>query len=106
MGQKSSPIILRLSLLRNWSSNWYAEDKKVPLLINEDYRIRNFINNYYPLGTIARVEIQRLKKENEENIEIFLHTPKIGVVVGSDNKEKNKLVQEVYKLIKKILIFM
>ncbi|EMR14396.1 MAG: 30S ribosomal protein S3 [Sweet potato little leaf phytoplasma] len=101
MGQKSSPIILRLSLLRNWSSNWYAEDKKVPLLINEDYRIRNFINNYYPLGTIARVEIQRLKKENEENIEIFLHTPKIGVVVGSDNKEKNKLVQEVYKLIKK-----
>ncbi|MDV3194611.1 MAG: hypothetical protein Q8886_02760 [Candidatus Phytoplasma australasiaticum] len=32
MGQKSSPIILRLSLLRNWSSNWYAEDKITPFL--------------------------------------------------------------------------
>lgn len=71
MGQKSSPIILRLSLLRNWSSNWYAEDKKVPLLINEDYRIRNFINNYYPLGTIARVEIQRLKKKMKKILKFF-----------------------------------
>ncbi|MDO8063929.1 30S ribosomal protein S3 [Candidatus Phytoplasma bonamiae] len=101
MGQKSSPIVLRLSLLRNWASNWYAEDKKVPSLIHEDYNIRKFINDYYPLGTIARVEIQRLKKNNKENIDIFLYTPKIGVVVGSDNKEKNKLVQEIYKLIKK-----
>ncbi|MDO8060158.1 30S ribosomal protein S3 [Candidatus Phytoplasma citri] len=101
MGQKSSPIVLRLSLLRNWASNWYSEDKKVPLLIHEDYNLRKFINNYYPLGTIARVEIQRFKKDNEENIEIFLHTPKIGVVIGADNKEKNKLVQEIYKLIKK-----
>ncbi|MDO7983421.1 30S ribosomal protein S3 ['Bituminaria bituminosa' little leaf phytoplasma] len=101
MGQKSSPIALRLSLLRNWASNWYIEDKKVPSLIHEDYNLRKFINDYYPLGTIARVEIQRLKKDNKENIDIFLYTPKIGVVIGSDNKEKNKLVQEIYKLIKK-----
>ncbi|MDV3158171.1 MAG: 30S ribosomal protein S3, partial [Pigeon pea little leaf phytoplasma] len=101
MGQKSSPIALRLSLLRNWASNWYTEDKKVPSLIHEDYNLRKFINDYYPLGTIARVEIQRLKKDNKENIDIFLYTPKIGVVIGSDNKEKNKLVQEIYKLIKK-----
>nr|AIK97556.1 ribosomal protein S3 ['Crotalaria juncea' phytoplasma L32] len=101
MGQKSSPISLRLSLFRNWSSNWYAGDKMVPLLIQEDYRIRECISNYYPLATIARVEIQRLKKNNEENIEIFLHTPKIGIVVGAENKEKNKLIEKISNLIKK-----
>ncbi|MDO8168121.1 30S ribosomal protein S3 [Candidatus Phytoplasma melaleucae] len=101
MGQKSSPIGLRLSLLKNWSSKWYAEDKQVPVLIHEDYRIRTFISNYYTKGTISLVEIQRLKKTNKEEVQIYLHTAKLGIVIGTDNKQKNKLIQSIQKLIQK-----
>ncbi|MGE9276857.1 MAG: 30S ribosomal protein S3 [Candidatus Phytoplasma pruni] len=104
MGQKSSPIGLRLGIIRNWDSKWYAEDKQVPNLILEDYQIRNLINNHYSKATISRIEIQRFKKTNKEQIQIFLYTSKLGIVVGPENKEKNKLVEKIEKLIKKDII--
>ncbi|WEK82378.1 MAG: 30S ribosomal protein S3 [Candidatus Phytoplasma pruni] len=104
MGQKSSPTGLRLGIIRNWDSKWHAEDKQVPNLILEDYQIRNLINNHYPKATISRIEIQRFKKSNKEQIQIFLYTSKSGIVVGHENKEKNKLVEKIKKLIKKDII--
>nr|ABM55282.1 ribosomal protein S3 [Illinois elm yellows phytoplasma] len=101
MGQKSNPNGLRLGIIRTWESKWYAEDKQVPSLVCEDFQIRNLIKNHYPKATISQIEIKRLKKSNDEVIEIELYTSKIGLIQGPDNKNKNSLVSKIEKLIKK-----
>ncbi|RAM57780.1 30S ribosomal protein S3 [Candidatus Phytoplasma oryzae] len=101
MGQKSNPNGLRLGIIKNWESQWYADDKKVPFLIYEDFRIRNLIKKFYSKGTIAKVEIKRLKKADNEQIEINLYTSRIGIVQGSDNKTKQNLINKIEELIKK-----
>jgi small subunit ribosomal protein S3 len=104
MGQKSSPTGLRLGIIRTWDSKWYAEDKQVPNLILEDFQIRKLINKNYPKSTISRIEIQRFKTSNKEQIQIFLYTSKLGIIIGSENKEKNKLIQKIKDLIQKDII--
>ncbi|KND62786.1 30S ribosomal protein S3 [Candidatus Phytoplasma phoenicium] len=105
MGQKSNPNGLRLGIIQNWRSQWYAEDKQVPNLVYEDFKIRTLIKKFYIRGIISEIEIKRLKKSNSEEITINLFTSKIGLVQGADNKEKNKLLQKIEKTInKKILL--
>jgi small subunit ribosomal protein S3 len=99
MGQKSNPNGLRLGIIKNWESKWYADDKKVPILIYEDFQIRNLIKKFYPKSTISKIEIKRLKKSNNEQIEIDLYTSKIGIVQGTENKKN--LIKKIETLIKK-----
>ncbi|WCA22314.1 30S ribosomal protein S3 [Candidatus Phytoplasma oryzae] len=101
MGQKSNPNGLRLGIIRNWESRWYADDKKIPILILEDFRIRNFIKRFYPKGTIAKIDIKRLKKTDSEQIEIDIYTSKIGLVQGAENKTKQNLIKKIEDIIKK-----
>nr|QLG96949.1 ribosomal protein S3 [Candidatus Phytoplasma dypsidis] len=105
MGQKSNPNGLRIGINRSWESQWYAEYKKVPHLVVEDSRIRDLINKFYPKGTISSIEIKRMKKTNNENIEIDLYTSKVGLVKGSENKEQNSLIKKIENLIKKKITF-
>ena len=46
MGQKVSPIGLRVGVIRDWESRWYADKKEVPALLHEDIKIRNVVNEY------------------------------------------------------------
>nr|ABM55288.1 ribosomal protein S3 [Candidatus Phytoplasma fraxini] len=101
MGQKSNPNGLRLGIIRTWESKWYGEHKQVPALIVEDFRIRNLIKNHYSKVTISQIEIKRLKKSNDEFVEIELYTCKIGLVQGQENKNKINLIQKIEKLINK-----
>nr|ABM55292.1 ribosomal protein S3 [Pigeon pea witches'-broom phytoplasma]ABM55294.1 ribosomal protein S3 [Pigeon pea witches'-broom phytoplasma]ABM55296.1 ribosomal protein S3 [Pigeon pea witches'-broom phytoplasma] len=105
MGQKSNPNGLRLGIIQNWKSQWYIEDKQVPNLVHEDFKIRILIKQFYIKGVISDIEIKRLKKSNNEEITINLFTSKIGLIQGIDNKTKNKLLQKIEKIInKKVLI--
>nr|QDE12519.1 ribosomal protein S3 ['Vitex negundo' witches'-broom phytoplasma]QQL95690.1 ribosomal protein S3 ['Ziziphus jujuba' witches'-broom phytoplasma]QQL95693.1 ribosomal protein S3 ['Ziziphus jujuba' witches'-broom phytoplasma]QQL95696.1 ribosomal protein S3 ['Vitex negundo' witches'-broom phytoplasma]QQL95699.1 ribosomal protein S3 ['Vitex negundo' witches'-broom phytoplasma] len=101
MGQKSNPNGLRLGIIRTWESKWYDVDKKVPFLVGGDFKIRTLIKNHYPKSTISQIEIKRLKKSNDEFIEIDLYTSKIGIIQGPENKNKNSLINEIEKLINK-----
>nr|Q8VS61.1 RecName: Full=Small ribosomal subunit protein uS3; AltName: Full=30S ribosomal protein S3 [Candidatus Phytoplasma ziziphi]AAL57329.1 ribosomal protein S3 [Candidatus Phytoplasma ziziphi] len=101
MGQKSNPNGLRLGIIRTWESKWYDVDKKVPFLVGEDFKIRPLIKNHYPKSTISQIEIKRLKKSNDEFIEIDLYTSKIGIIQGPENKNKNSLINKIEKLINK-----
>ncbi|MGI3136220.1 MAG: 30S ribosomal protein S3 [Candidatus Phytoplasma vitis] len=101
MGQKSNPNGLRLGIIRTWESKWYDVDKKVPFLVGEDFKIRTLIKNHYPKSTISQIEIKRLKKSNDEFIEIDLYTSKIGIIQGPENKNKNSLINKIEKLINK-----
>jgi len=85
MGQKVNPIGLRVGIVEDWRTKWFASKKDFKELLKEDIFIRNYIKGRYPRGTIGKIEIQKVK----EKIKIILHTPRPGVVLGRKGSEIN-----------------
>lgn len=77
MGQKVNPIGLRLGINKTWDSLWYESDKYTEYLI-EDIKIKNYILESYPKGTIIRILIKRLM----DKINVTIETSKPGIVIG------------------------
>jgi small subunit ribosomal protein S3 len=106
MGQKVNPVGMRLGIIRNWDSKWYAEKNAVPALIKEDNEIRTYLNEYYKKAAVSHIEIERLKgKGGKDRVKISLHTAKPGVVIGRDAETKKKVVTEIEKITKKEIAF-
>jgi small subunit ribosomal protein S3 len=96
MGQKVNPIGLRIGIVENWRSNWFANKKDFKELLKEDILIREYIKKRYPRGSITKIEI-----EKTDNIRIRIYTPRPGVVLGRKGTEINKLRDELYEIFKK-----
>ncbi len=77
MGQKVSPIGLRVGVIRDWDARWYANDKDFATLLHEDLKIRDFINNKFKRASVSRVEIERAKNR----VNIIIHTAKPGKTI-------------------------
>lgn len=77
MGQKVNPIGLRLGINKTWDSLWYESEKYTQYLI-EDMKIKNYIVESYPKGTIIRILIKRLM----DKINVTIETSKPGIVIG------------------------
>ncbi|MDD3164864.1 MAG: 30S ribosomal protein S3 [Oscillospiraceae bacterium] len=87
MGQKVNPHGLRVGVIKDWDSRWYASDEKVGDLIVEDYNIRKYLkSNLYSAG-IAKIEIER----SADKVRINLHGSRPGVVIGKGGTEIEKL---------------
>lgn len=93
MGQKVNPIGLRVGIIRDWDSRWYA-DKEYADFLNEDIKIREFLAQELKNASVSKVEIERYK----EKIDLFIHTSKPGVVIGKGGEGiealKNKLIRQ------------
>ncbi len=96
MGQKVNPIGLRLGIVENWRSNWFATKKEFKDLLKEDILIRDYIKKRYPRGSITKIEI-----EKTDSIRIRIYTTRPGVVLGRRGTEINKLRDELYEMFKK-----
>ena len=94
MGQKVSPIGMRLGIVRDWDSKWYANKLEVPELLHEDLKIRKEIDTYYKKAQVSRVVIERVKNK----IMIVLYTAKPGVVIGREGTIKTQLVEKLQKM--------
>ena len=94
MGQKVNPIGMRLGIIRDWDSKWYANKLEVPTLLHEDLKIRKEIESYYKKAQVSRVVIERVKSK----IMIILYTAKPGVVIGREGSIKTQLVEKLQKL--------
>ena len=94
MGQKVSPIGLRVGIIREWDTKWYAPKTKVADLLHEDLKIRNFLNDFYKNAYVARIEIKRTGKK----VIVSLHTAKPGAVIGREGSKKNEAVKKLEKL--------
>ena len=94
MGQKVSPIGLRLGVTRDWDSRWYANKLEVPELLHEDLKIRNEINQFYKKAQVSRVTIERVKSK----IMITVYTAKPGVVIGREGAVKQEMVKRLEKI--------
>ena len=105
MGQKVSPVGLRVGINRDWDAAWYAEKTQVADLLHEDLRIREFLDKKYAKAAISRVIIERVKGTNKKDrIKITLYTGKPGVVIGHEAETKNAVVKELAFMTKKEII--
>lgn len=88
MGQKVSPIGMRVGVIRDWESRWYAE-KDYGTLLMEDVKIREFLLKELRAAYVSRVEIERSKNR----VEIIIRAARPGVIIGSNNGENVKLLK-------------
>ena len=104
MGQKVSPVGLRVGINRDWDAAWYAEKTQVADLLLEDLKIREYLNTVYKKAAISRVIIERVKGTNKDRVKITLHTAKPGMVIGTEAAAKNAAVKELTYMTKKEII--
>ena len=95
MGQKVSPVGLRVGVNRDWSSRWYANKKDFSGLLHEDIKVRNYITNKLKGAQVAKVEIERTKNR----VNVFVHTARPGAVIGKDGESVAALRKEVAKMV-------
>jgi small subunit ribosomal protein S3 len=94
VGQKVSPICLRLGYIENWRSSWYADKAEYVKNIAEDYKIREFIKKRFVQAAVAKVVIERLA----DKIKIIIHTARPGVIIGRRGADIDKLKTELGKM--------
>ncbi len=101
MGQKVNPHGLRVGVIKDWDSRWYARDDKVGDLIVEDDKIRKYLKKRLYAAGVPTIEIER----DSAQVRIFIHCSRPGVIIGKGGTEIEKLRQDVEKLIgKKVAI--
>lgn len=106
MGQKVNPIGLRVGIIRDWDSKWYADKKDVPALIKEDASIREFFATKHKNAAISHIEIERLKGgRGKERVKITLHSAKPGIVIGREAVTMKEIVKNLEKLTGKEIVF-
>jgi len=92
MGQKVNPHGLRVGVIADWDSKWYAEGDFADNLV-EDYNIRKFLKKKLYSAGIAKIEIERAA----DKVKVTIHTAKPGVVIGKGGAEIEKLKAEIGK---------
>ncbi|MER2088201.1 30S ribosomal protein S3 [Sporosarcina sp. JAI121] len=90
MGQKVHPNGLRVGIIRDWESKWYAE-KDYATLLHEDLKIREFIEKRLLEASVSKVEIERAAKR----VNISIHTAKPGMVIGKGGTEVEALRKQL-----------
>ena len=100
MGQKVHPHGLRVGVIKDWDSKWYADKKDFGDNLVEDYKIRKYLKKSLYSAGIAKIEIER----NDDKVSIHIHTAKPGILIGKQGAEKDKIKANVEKLIKKNVI--
>lgn len=93
MGQKVNPIGLRLNIVRDWDSRWYASKNYAEMLI-QDHKIRTFIKKLYAQSGVSKIVIERPAKK----LLITLHTARPGVIIGKKGADIEKLKGNLTKM--------
>ena len=97
MGQKVNPHGLRVGVIKDWDSRWYASDEKVGDLIVEDQKIRKYLKKTLYGAGVPKIEIER----SNEVVTIFLHCARPGMVIGKGGEQIEQYRLAVEKLIGK-----
>ena len=97
MGQKVNPHGMRVGVIKDWDSRWYARDEKVGDLIVEDYNIRKFLKKTLYGAGVPKIEIER----SNDVVTLFVHCARPGMVIGKDGAEVEKVRAAVEAMIGK-----
>ena len=96
MGQKINPVGLRVGVIRDWESKWYADKEYADLLL-EDIKIREYLENRLKTAAVSSIEIERAANR----VNITIHTGKPGMVIGKGGSEVEKLRKALSNLTEK-----
>ena len=101
MGQKVNPHGLRVGVIKDWESRWFADDDNFSDNLVEDYKIREFLKKKLYHAGISKIEIER----SADRVKVLVYTAKPGVVIGKGGAEIEKLKGELAKYsTKKVLV--
>ena len=91
MGQKVNPHGLRVGVIKDWDSRWYAREDKVGDLVVEDYNIRKYLKSTLYSAGIAKIEIER----DNAKVKISIHCSRPGVIIGKGGTEIEVLRKKI-----------
>ena len=94
MGQKVHPTGIRLGIVKDWTSKWYANSKDYPDMLNTDLEVRAFIKKKLAHASVSRIQIER----TAGSATIAIHTARPGLVIGKKGEDIEKLRNEVTKM--------
>ena len=91
MGQKVNPHGLRVGVIKNWDSRWYASDEKFGDTLVSDYKVRKYLKNKLYLAGVPKIEIERFA----DKVRIHIRCAKPGIIIGRNGSEIDKLRAEL-----------
>ncbi|QIB27139.1 30S ribosomal protein S3 [Caloranaerobacter azorensis] len=100
MGQKVNPHGLRVGIIKDWDSRWYAGKKEFADFLVEDYNIRKFLKQKLYIAGISRIEIER----SANRVRVTINTAKPGMVIGKGGQGVEELRKQLEKLTKKKVV--
>ena len=86
MGQKTHPYAFRIGIVNDWKSRWFSH-KDYKKLVNQDYKIREFLSSQLIKGAVSRIDIERTR----DKVQVDIHTARPGVVIGRKGAEADRL---------------
>jgi small subunit ribosomal protein S3 len=96
MGQKVNPVGIRLGIVKDWASRWYASSKEFSDTLYADLKVREFLGKKLAQAGISRIQIDRPAR----NARVTVFTARPGVIIGKSGKEVEMLRDEVSKIVK------
>ena len=96
MGQKVNPHGLRVGVIKNWDSRWFAKDEVFGDTLVSDYNIRKYLKKELQDAGIPKIEIER----DSKRVRVFIHCAKPGMVIGKGGVEIEKYKAELEKMVK------
>ena len=96
MGQKVNPQGLRVGVIKNWDSRWYASDENFGDILVSDYNLRKHLKNKLLASGVSKIEIER--DAANEMVKVFIHCAKPGMIIGKGGAEIENIRKDVEKL--------
>ncbi len=95
MGQKVHPIGIRLGIVKDWNSRWYANSQDYPTFLSQDLAVREFLKKKLSHASVSKIQINR----PANNAHITIYTARPGIVIGKKGEDIDILRQEISKMI-------
>ncbi len=91
MGQKVHPTGMRIGIIKDWTSTWYADTKHYANYLNTDLKVRDYLRKKLVNASVSRIQIERPPNE----IKVIIHSARPGIVIGKKGEDIERLSQEV-----------
>jgi len=94
MGQKVHPVGIRLGIIKDWTSKWYADSKDYAGYLHTDLRVRDYVRKKLANASVSRIQIER----PANNARIIIHTARPGIVIGKKGEDIDRLRSEISQM--------
>ena len=95
MGQKVNPVGIRLGIVKDWASRWYASSNDFAKTLDADIKVRKYLQKRLAQAGVSRIQIERPAR----NVKVTVYTARPGVIIGKSGKEVENLRDEVNKIV-------